>query len=405
MKEVKKKILVFLSVISICLFSLFNSFNFLIVHAQEAEEFPDRYIRLNYLEHSYVQEHEQTFEYRVVYTLPFRIYSNVTINDYVLFYKYEYGFTRGVANNYNSYRLASVLRQTGYSELHFRVTLRKTMVNFEYPDGDLTRFFAEDSAMFIRSDYVNPEIVMKNFVRAEPNFDNGSLVGQWGEEKYYMYLDAYVYMPDGTKRSLTIMPDLIDDYFSNYDFVVVAFNLSPRSRFWSPDIYPSESISGLSYIVYDLASNTTTFYDYQGNSVVQLNGISYIDNPQFFVPEMEALDYQLKASYEEGKTEGYRQGREEGIRAGKRQTQEEMQKIIDDLIEQYEKEIDKAYNKGKLDGANEQFDIFAYLQALFGEQGLGRLLRLELLPGVSLGAVIMIPLAFWLVSFIMRWFR
>lgn len=399
----KKRILVFLSVISICLFGLFNSFN-LLVYAEEVDDFPDRYIRLNYQEHYFEQEHEQTFQYVVVYTLPFRI-GNVTIDDYFLFYRYAYGFTRGVDNSNNSYRLASVLRQPAYSELHFRVTLRKTMVNFEYPDGDLTQFFAVDSAMYIRSDYIQPEKVMNNFIRAEPNFENGSLVGNWGEEKYYMYLDAYVYLPDGTKRSLTIMPDLIEDYFSNYDFVVVAFNLSPRARFWSPDIYPNSSISGLSYIVYDLRANTTTFYDYQGNSVVQLNRISYIDNPQFFIPEMEALDYQLKASYEEGKNEGYRQGREEGIRAGKKQMQEEMQQVIDNLTEYYEEEVRKAYNRGKLEGVNEDFDIFGYLQALFGEQGLGRLLRLELLPGVSLGAVIMIPLAFWLVSFIMRWFR
>lgn len=392
-----KKLVYFIFALSLMLLVPYNK-----VYAQN--EYPDRFVSLTYIGHEFVKENQQTYEYIVAYRVPFKVSEPISVSDYVLYYRYDF-FNRGRDDRKNSYQYESVAVGEGYSEVRFRFTVSKDLVSSRYPSGDLTYLFGSHSYMYLKNNYIEPERVMKNFVRAEPNFDNGDLVGNWGEEKYYLYLGGYVYLPDGTKRSITIMPDLIDDYFDNYDYVVLAFNLSPRTRFWSPNIYPNESISGLSYIVYDLVANSTTYYDYQGNIVVQVNGLSYIDNPQFYIPETEALDYQLKASYEEGKNEGYRQGREEGERAGKKKMQEEMQQVIDNLTEYYEKEIEKAYNRGKNDGASEQLELFGYLQVLFGEQGLGRLLRLELLPGVSLGAVIMIPLAFWLVSFIMRWFR
>lgn len=98
-------------------------------------------------------------------------------------------------------------------------------------------------------------------------------------------------------------------------------------------------------------------------------------------------DIETGAGYNKGYNDGYYRGYEEGY------------------YEAYDEAYNKGYNKGKNEGVMEQLDLFAYLQSLFGDQGLGRLLKLELLPGVSLGAVIMIPLAFWLVSFIMRWFK
>lgn len=407
----KKKIFVFLSVISICL-----------LHVNYYDVFADSQ---NYKKIIFTSEDSwelvtvdiDTFTVSVELELPG---FNGDVQGLGLYSLYSYNFIqRGEPNAYQQrYKFEYVDSE--------KVRLLMSLKRFVYCDylwdydyigsveaeicydnpllGYLSLYMSENFVGFYNSRFFLSDL-MKNFLRAEPNFDNGSLVGNWGEEKYYLYLGGYVYLPDGTKRSITIMPDLIDDYFENYDYVVLAFNLSPRTRFWSPDIYPNESISGLSYIVYDMVANSTTYYDYQGNIVVQVNGLSYIDNPQFYIPEIEALDYQLKASYEEGKNEGYRQGREEGERAGKKKMQEEMQQVIDNLTEYYEKEIEKAYNRGKNDGASEQLEVFGYLQALFGEQGLGRLLRLELLPGVSLGAVIMIPLAFWLVSFIMRWFR
>lgn len=98
-------------------------------------------------------------------------------------------------------------------------------------------------------------------------------------------------------------------------------------------------------------------------------------------------DIETGLGYNKGYNDGYYKGYDEGYR------------------EAYDEAYDRGYKQGKNEAVMDQLDLFGYLQALFGEQGLGRLLKLELLPGVSLGAVIMIPLAFFLVSFIMRWFR
>ncbi|MEM0173424.1 MAG: hypothetical protein QXI16_02840 [Sulfolobaceae archaeon] len=377
------------------------------VFAQTVSNLPDAPRALIYDDYNFVQEHERTYEYEVIYFLPYRLDKISGSINYVFVYKWQHAFSHATYNIVDSsYMLDEYILTDDGTEFYFLFTVNKNFVDTVY-DGDVERIFMNDSSMYIEFEYIEPSKVMKNFLLAEL-YDEFAYEDTIGLEKYYVYLDAQVYLPDGTKRSITVMPDIIDDnpeLFEGYDFIAVFFNLSPRARFWSPSIYPMSYISGLSYIVYDLVAGTTTFYDYQGNVFFQENSIMYIDTPQFYIPEVEAMQYREKAAYEEGKNEGYKQGREEGIRAGKRQMQEEMQQVIDNLTEYYEQELIKAYNRGKLEGANEEFDIFGYLQALFGEQGLGRLLRLELLPGVSLGAVIMIPLAFWLVSFIMRWFR
>lgn len=408
----KKKILVFLSVISICLFGLFNSFPVL------AESDSYIYRPLNfYTGWEVVSIGNYTFTASTEFSV-FWIDKTLPLNEAIELYSkqglsLEKGAPHGNAQRYQfewideeeyKVRLMISINKNHYTTYCIENELNCSGNN---PNpATLPLYMSIYFSGYYLSVYASSDLI-KNFLLAEPNLENGfeHIVGN---ERYYMYLDARVYLPDGTTTGLAAMPDVISDrpdLFDGYDFVAISFNLSPRARFWSPSIYPAEPILGLSYIVYDLIVGSTTLYDYMGRVAYHINSIIYIDTPQFILPEMEALDYQVKSAYEEGKSEGYKQGREEGKRAGRREAQEEMQKIIDDLIEQYEKEVERAYKEGKLAGANEQFDIFAYLQALFGEQGLGRLLRLELLPGVSLGAVIMIPLAFWLVSFIMRWFR
>lgn len=412
----KKKILVFLSVFSICLFGLFNTY----IYSVSAET--DKYV-YKLIEFSDLNGWEleaintNTFTVSAIIDVP-GIYRIGDINEVIEMYtRHALTLTKGTPNpTYQHYMFEET---DNLEKVRLIISLNKLYyenwcINYDLCVGDGNNPDVSTLHLYMSQYFfgyylarVSSSHVMKNFLLAEPNLENG-FEHVVGFERYYMYLDARVYLPDGTTVGLTSMPDVISDrpdLFAGYDFIAISFNLSPRARFWSPSIYPSESISGLSYIVYDLVDGTTTFYDYLGQVVYYDNRIIYVDTPQFIIPEAEAIDFQIKSAYEEGKTEGYKQGREEGIRAGKRQMQEEMQQVIDNLTEYYEEEVRKAYNKGKLEGVDEQFDIFGYLQALFGEQGLGRLLRLELLPGVSLGAVIMIPLAFWLVSFIMRWFR
>src|SRR5690554_6458905 len=119
--------------------------------------------------------------------------------------------------------------------------------------------------------------VIKNFLFAEPYYENG-YEDTLGVEKYYVYLDARVYLPDGSRVGLTVLPDVISDrpdMFEGYDFVAVTFNLTPRARFWSSSIYPSSYISGLAYIVYDLVAGSTMLYDYAGNVLYYDSRIIY----------------------------------------------------------------------------------------------------------------------------------
>ena len=399
----RKKIFVFLSVISMCLFGLFNSFN-LVVHASSNVAF-DEMISLEYYDYEFVQEHEKTMEYNVIYRLPFRLSEqekgSIGRKDYFLVHDKSLGFTRGIYTTVTSrvyYKLTEII-VTDETYFHFVFVVGKDALNTYFSEG-IASFFESGSKMYIKFDYNNPNDVMKNFLYAEPIYVDGPVEG-FGDV-YHRYVDADVFLPDGTTGKLSIMPDYIDGYygqkpnlFAGYDYVIIYFNLSVRSIFWSPVIGSiSYYIYGLSHIVYDLRSETTTFYDYKGSVVLQRDGLIYITAPQFYIPETEAIDYQLRAEYEYGKIDGINIGRKQGYEEARKE---------------FEEEIAKAYNEGYRRGRNEadfeNLDMFGYLQALFGEQGLGRLLRLELLPGVSLGAVIMIPLAFWLVSFIMRWFN
>ena len=409
-EKVRKKILVFVSVLSVCLYGVFNIFN---VSAVTGDYYYKSIIFHDGNDWETVSIDELTFRVVGYLDVP-GIDVDLDVNEAIFIYTTEeFALKKGEQYMFESTVDPEVVFVSiTLSKAHYEMWCVANMLQCNGNDPDdstLHLYMSEYFFGYYLSVYSSDDVadVMKNFLLAEL-YEDFAYEDTIGLEKYYVYLDAQVYLPDGTKRSITVMPDVIDDnaeLFEGYDFIAVSFNLSPRAQFWSPSIYPNDPIVGLSYIVYDLVANTTSFYNYQGNLVVQLNGIVYLDTPQFSVPEAEAMQYREKSAYEQGKNEGYKQGREEGERAGKRKMQEEMEQVIENLTEYYEQELIKAYNRGKLEGANEEFDIFGYLQALFGEQGLGRLLRLELLPGVSLGAVIMIPLAFWLVSFIMRWFR
>ena len=115
------------------------------VNAQQGEEFPERFVKLSYVEHEFVQENEEVYEYRAVYSLPYTIRSNVIKYWYYLYFDYYVGFNRQQTGSSNSYFLTSVQRYSDYTILQFRVILRKDFVNTWYPDGNLLKFFVEDS--------------------------------------------------------------------------------------------------------------------------------------------------------------------------------------------------------------------------------------------------------------------
>lgn len=357
-----------------------------------ADEYPSRFVQLNYFDHEFVQENNLTYEYIVTYIINQKLDEPISVSDYFLFYRYDF-FNRGLDRNKNSYRLDSYVIEPGYSELHFRVTITKDLAHSRYPSGDLTYLFSSHSVMYIKSDYVEPERVMNKFLLATPNYDDYTEIkdGQTLEVTHIIYNGVNVYLPDGNLYSLSDVPEIIYnnlDFYENYDYLVFYFNLSPDSRFYNSAVgQPRYEVFGLSYIVYDIDNVKTIFYDYKGQVVHERYGWVIMSYPRISVSVEDDIHYRARSAYEGGKADGIELGREQGYNEG------------------YEKGYNAGYIQGKNEAHFEDLNLFSYLEALFGDNGLGRLLKLELLPGVSLGAVIMIPLAFWLVSFIMRWFR
>lgn len=410
----KKKILFFLSVVGLCLFGLFNS---LVVSAQD--EYPDNLIALQFLRVVSSQTHEKTYEYLLEYTLPYQVVGDIEDSYYFFVHKHSasYGFLKGEIDiEINSYKLEDVILISGETRFRFRMTVTKTLANRLYPER-LMPFFTDDSVMYLKfdnTDYMKA-VLREYFYRIPPKerpenlyqvgmpTESGSAyagrlywtvqndfdISNYIQDFYNMFI-SYTSVPGAYLQSFTFfdkdrkevayvqMTDELEHHvfkFDNEERYVVGMlhfkDISGEYVDWSKVKYMK------------FTYHTEPYPD----SSVLINLANTLDiSIGEYWRTAEAFNNYYQAGYEEGFHIGYGRGQE---------------LINDEILEMLEKEYQRGYNAG----VNDNFNVFSYLQALFGEQGLGRLLRLELLPGVSLGAVIMIPLAFWLVSFIMRWFR
>lgn len=356
------------------------------VYAQSVN-FPNNLVALEFSDYYLLQEHTYTFEYMVTYYLNYpTLVIDHDASDFVFANNMNLLFRYGIdtSANVNSYEYYEHVVEGDKTRYTFRFAIRK--VTLDSINGDVEGFFKNLTAMYVVSDYIAPDRVMSNFFDVELSGEPQEY--EVSGELWYIYFGVDVYLPDGTKEDISEVGHLIRSYssvFDGFDFVVYDFNFSSRAVFMSTSLSPT--IEGLSYIVYDIVGNRTLFYNYAGVEVYRVNRIVDIVNPRLRLPASDDLHYRERLSYEEGKADGVQIGKEQGYNEG------------------YQEGYDVGYIKGKNDAHFEELDLFSYFEALFGDQGLGRLLKLELLPGVSLGAVIMIPLAFWLVSFIMRWFR
>lgn len=63
------------------------------------------------------------------------------------------------------------------------------------------------------------------------------------------------------------------------------------------------------------------------------------------------------------------------------------------------------YNSGYDAGQLSDFDGTSWMKGLFGSNGLGGLLKIEILPGLSIGTIVMIPLMLTLVPFVIGLFK
>lgn len=378
----KKKIFVIVLVFSLLFLSSGR------VYAQSSA-FPNRPVALEFSDYYLLQENAYTFEYMVAFYLDYAtLVLDHDANDFVFVNNVNEVFRYGLNRNTNSYEYNEHVVERDKTRYTFRFTIRKTFV--DSINGNIEGFFANNAVMYVDSDYISPNKVMGNFFGIE--LSGFPQENEISGELWHTYFGVNVYLPDGSKEDLQEVGHLIRAYlsvFDGYDFVVYVFNLSPRAIFRSSSISPQ--IEGLAYIVYDIVGGRTSFYNHAGQEVYAVDRIVDIVNPQVRIPASDDLNYREQLAYEKGLADGVNVGKEQGYDEG--------------YNEGYGKGYNAGYIKGKNDAHFEQLDLFSYLEALFGNQGLGRLLKLELLPGVSVGAVVMIPLAFWLVSFIMRWFR
>lgn len=92
----------------------------------------------------------------------------------------------------------------------------------------------------------------------------------------------------------------------------------------------------------------------------------------------------------------YRQGYERGLK----ETNENA--YNDGYREGYNNGYSIGHKKGYDKGLNTEFEPYSFLTGLFGSQGIGKLFRIELISGISLGSVIMIPLTLSLMAFVLN---
>lgn len=139
----KKYFLVFTTL----LFSLiiFN-FNFKI-YAQE--NFPNRPKRISYVSNVFITENNLTYEYNVFYYVTGPIDEEITDDKYFLINNINVVFRKGTNRNTNTYEfIEKTTLISGDTELIFRVTVLKSLVNAEYPD-DISLLFSRDSSMYL----------------------------------------------------------------------------------------------------------------------------------------------------------------------------------------------------------------------------------------------------------------
>ena len=95
----------------------------------------------------------------------------------------------------------------------------------------------------------------------------------------------------------------------------------------------------------------------------------------------------LDAGYEDGRSDGYNEGYEEGKEDGK--------------TIGYNQGYDEGYNEGYNKGLNEQAEEQGFtvlLKSVF--VAIGTFLGINLLPGISIGAIIAVPIVFGIIAFI-----
>lgn len=119
---------------------------------QQVLDFPVAPRVLEFYDYEFVQENANTFEYIIIFYLPYRVNKTFDDSDYFFVYNLPYGFYRGVIDrSTNSYKLENQFLKSDRTELHFRMTFQKARL----PEGDphnITVILTERSRMYLGID-------------------------------------------------------------------------------------------------------------------------------------------------------------------------------------------------------------------------------------------------------------
>lgn len=115
-----------------------------------AQEFPLMVARTTYIGYQIVQINENTNEYTVGYTISGEILP-ITENDYFLVNFIGVVFRKGLDRRTNSYEFQSKTYNpnTDITTITIRFTVLKTFLQNNYPDGDYSKLFRDDIAIYI----------------------------------------------------------------------------------------------------------------------------------------------------------------------------------------------------------------------------------------------------------------
>lgn len=193
-----KKFLLFVSTII---------FSILIINNKiYAQEYPINPKPITYLTHSFEQENTYTYEYFVIYFVSTPIFEAINADDYFLINNINTVFNKGLDRNTNSYEYdGHIVLTSGVTEIYFRITVLKSIVDIEYSD-DITPLFEHDTRIYI--DYLDPTSVDydRGFIDGyNRGFDDGYNNG-YNEGRNTGYTDGYntgyyAGYTDGTKTS------------------------------------------------------------------------------------------------------------------------------------------------------------------------------------------------------------
>lgn len=163
------------------------------------------------------------------------------------------------------------------------------------------------------------------------------------------------------------------------------FSNSAYNRFHSSGFAQGVFPFNLNYIIVDLIDKNNwvmSFYDYKDTLVHTLENV-YLDNPIIYVPIELTAEYAYDIGLNNGRQDGYDKGYDDGLDDG--------------FDKGYDDGLDAGYNKG----INENVETGGFGMILASAfTALGALLSIQLLPNISIGAIVAIPIVFGVVMFI-----